>query len=288
MIIFQKYNLISLFICPWLFVLCIQSYGISIIFDLNGVLVETNKMAAFGSIWKELFSFTATLHNPLRAKERLFEILNRLKPLPDDAPLAQDGEGMIIPGLMQEWLSGSISTGELKIIIARFFTEHPEIFKNSAEKHLILAIVNMMFTPERLVKTQTLNADGLAFAQYCKNQGHDLYILSNWDAESFDLMRKRYPKLFELFDGIVISGTAGYIKPDTRIYEILLESYSINPHQAIFIDDQAPNIQAAQELGIHTILCPKKYSLIAPWSGHADFKLVRSVFNSIIAQEMCA
>jgi FMN phosphatase YigB (HAD superfamily) len=284
----KRYKLKTLFIGFLFFLSCTNAWSLPVIFDLNGVLVETNKMAAFGTFWKELILFTSTLHNPLKAKTRLFEILNLIKPLPADALPAEDGEGTAIPQLIRDWLSGSMNTKELKAVIANFCNEHPEVFKNYAEKQLILAIANMMFTPERFVKTQTLNSEGLAFARYCKEQGHDLYILSNWDAESFDLMLERYPELFELFDGILISGNAGCIKPDTRIYEILLESYNINPYDAIFIDDQQNNLYAAQKLGIHTILCAKSRSLYTPWSCNADFTTVRSAFDSIIAHKMTA
>ena len=43
------------------------------------------------------------------------------------------------------------------------------------------------------------------------------------------------------------------IKPDPRIYEILIDRYRIDPRHAIFIDDVAENVDAAQRLGIYGI-----------------------------------
>jgi 2-haloacid dehalogenase len=40
------------------------------------------------------------------------------------------------------------------------------------------------------------------------------------------------------------------IKPDIRIYELLLERYGLNSEDLIFIDDRKDNIEAAQSLGI--------------------------------------
>jgi len=39
------------------------------------------------------------------------------------------------------------------------------------------------------------------------------------------------------FDGIVVSGEEGVIKPDPRIFRILLERCRIAPGEAVFIDD---------------------------------------------------
>ena len=43
-------------------------------------------------------------------------------------------------------------------------------------------------------------------------------------------------------------------KPNPEIYKYLLEKYSLNPDECIFIDDSAPNIKTAKELGIHGIV----------------------------------
>jgi 2-haloacid dehalogenase len=79
-----------------------------------------------------------------------------------------------------------------------------------------------------------------------------LYVLSNFSAETF-------PPAFERFDflrwfrGMVISGEVGVIKPDPRIYEILLARFAIDPHRAVYIDDVAANVAGARPVGIHGI-----------------------------------
>ena len=85
-----------------------------------------------------------------------------------------------------------------------------------------------------------------------RERGTPLYILSNFSAETF-------PPAFERFDflrwfrGMVISGEVGVIKPDPRIYEIMLARFAINPHRAVYIDDVAANAEAARPFGIHGI-----------------------------------
>jgi 2-haloacid dehalogenase len=85
-----------------------------------------------------------------------------------------------------------------------------------------------------------------------KRAGVPRYALSNWSAETFPPQRKRFPFL-GWFDGIVISGEEGVIKPDPRIFRILLERYRIEPGEAVFIDDNPANAAAAEPLGIRGI-----------------------------------
>jgi 2-haloacid dehalogenase len=79
-----------------------------------------------------------------------------------------------------------------------------------------------------------------------------LYALSNWSAETFPVARPRFPFL-GWFDGIVISGDERLIKPDPRIFELLLARFDLDPRVTVFIDDHAPNVDAAAALGMHGV-----------------------------------
>jgi len=85
-----------------------------------------------------------------------------------------------------------------------------------------------------------------------KQRGIPLYAITNWSAETFPPQRERFPFL-AWFDGIVVSGVEGVIKPDPRIFRILCERYRVAPESAVFIDDVAANAAAASALGIHGI-----------------------------------
>ena len=85
-----------------------------------------------------------------------------------------------------------------------------------------------------------------------KQRGVPAYAISNWSAETFPRQRARFPFL-SWFDGIVVSGMEGVIKPDPRIFRILCERHRIAPETAVFIDDVAANAAAASALGIHGI-----------------------------------
>ena len=85
-----------------------------------------------------------------------------------------------------------------------------------------------------------------------KHAGVPRYALTNWSAETFPSQRDRFPFL-SWFDGIVVSGEEGVIKPDARIFRILLDRYRIAPDEAVFIDDDPANAAAADALGIQGI-----------------------------------
>ena len=81
-----------------------------------------------------------------------------------------------------------------------------------------------------------------------KAAGYRLYVLSNMSREFIAFLR-RFP-VYRLFDGEVVSCEEGTVKPEPRIYEILLERYGLDPAETLFIDDRAANIAAAEGLGI--------------------------------------
>jgi 2-haloacid dehalogenase len=83
-----------------------------------------------------------------------------------------------------------------------------------------------------------------------KARGVRLLALTNWSQETFPIARQLYPFL-QWFEGIVVSGEECLVKPDSRIYQRLLERYAVDPTAALYIDDSARNVAAAAALGMH-------------------------------------
>lgn len=81
---------------------------------------------------------------------------------------------------------------------------------------------------------------------------HKLYALTNWSAELFPIALERY-EFLHWFDGRVVSGEEKMRKPLPQFYQVLLDRYSLEPAQALFIDDNLRNVKAAEELGIESI-----------------------------------
>lgn len=86
-----------------------------------------------------------------------------------------------------------------------------------------------------------------------REKGYRTYALTNWNADLYRQSAENYPFL-KWFDGKVISGEVGLIKPDPRIFEYLLNKYQLSAGQTLFIDDNTRNVEAAKALGLHGIL----------------------------------
>jgi len=79
-----------------------------------------------------------------------------------------------------------------------------------------------------------------------------LYALTNWNLCLFEIALARYDFL-DWFDGRIVSGEEKLRKPHTAFYNLLSERYDVKPGEALFIDDNLRNINAAIELGFHCI-----------------------------------
>ena len=86
-----------------------------------------------------------------------------------------------------------------------------------------------------------------------ENSEYELFGLTNWSAETFPYALENYD-FFKIFDGkIVVSGTEKLIKPDPKIWEVLLQRYQLKPEESVFIDDNPRNIEVAETLRFNTV-----------------------------------
>lgn len=86
-------------------------------------------------------------------------------------------------------------------------------------------------------------------------KAHDvrLYALTNWSEETFWYARQKFAFLNDFFLDIVVSGAEKLLKPDPRIYEVLLRRNNLLAVESIFVDDNWSNVRAAEKLGMQGI-----------------------------------
>ncbi|MBM3928843.1 MAG: HAD family phosphatase [Sphingomonadales bacterium] len=84
--------------------------------------------------------------------------------------------------------------------------------------------------------------------------GVPLFAITNFSGEFFPELRTRDAYLFDRFRDIVVSGDEKLVKPDPAIYRLALERFGLRPEEAVFVDDNAANVDSAAKLGIHAIL----------------------------------
>lgn len=74
-------------------------------------------------------------------------------------------------------------------------------------------------------------------------------LLSNAFSDLREYVTERW-KIADAFDEMVISSEVGLMKPDTRIYQLVLDRLGVEPPAAVFIDDFAHNIEGARRAGL--------------------------------------
>ena len=133
------------------------------------------------------------------------------------------------------------------------------------QKTIIFDLCNVLFqfNPDhkRSEERYTPLTQGIDLLKQCHaatyangERRNTLFILSNVSTASFEILRKNYPKIIDLFDGAVISGEVHWRKPNTHIYQHLLQKYKLAPQECIFIDDKNVNVLVAQSIGMHGIV----------------------------------
>ncbi|WP_121353791.1 HAD family hydrolase [Flavisolibacter nicotianae] len=90
------------------------------------------------------------------------------------------------------------------------------------------------------------------FRELKESGRYKLYALTNWSAELFPVALRKYDFL-HWFDGRLVSGEEKTRKPFPEIYQRILDRFAINREEAVFIDDNLRNAEAAQAFGIPTI-----------------------------------
>ena len=90
-----------------------------------------------------------------------------------------------------------------------------------------------------------------------KKKGYKVYILSNFSEFGFNRVKDTFDFL-PYADGALISYEVKLVKPDRKIYETLCERFDITPENAVFLDDNAKNTEAARKFGLHTITVENK------------------------------
>ncbi|MBR4229314.1 MAG: HAD family phosphatase [Bacteroidales bacterium] len=79
-----------------------------------------------------------------------------------------------------------------------------------------------------------------------------VYGLTNWSMETFPEARRHF-HILQLIDRYVVSGAEHLVKPDHRLFQVLLDRYNLHAADCIFVDDNPDNVQAANALGMEGI-----------------------------------
>ncbi len=84
-------------------------------------------------------------------------------------------------------------------------------------------------------------------------QKYNVYGLTNWSMETFPEAREHF-SILQMIDRYVVSGAEGLVKPDPRLFQVLIDRYNLNVEECIFIDDNPTNVEVACRMGMQGIV----------------------------------
>ena len=187
-------------------------------------------------------------------KNIIFDIGNVLLDFQPEEYLLQYFDKTVMGDLMtivfssDEWIELDMGTMMLPEVMQSLTTRHPHY-----HDEIIFFLKN--WTNMMVPIQQTVD-----ILYELKDKHYQLYILSNFSTEAIDILYQRY-SFFNLFDVAVISSQEKLVKPEEKIYQVLLDRYSLIPQESVFIDDLLSNVSTAERLGIHGIYLPYQKDL---------------------------
>lgn len=138
--------------------------------------------------------------------------------------------------------SGTIEDDE---VINGFLSRLPKELHEAALNAYNNWIINLHPTPGMCELVRELKA-----------KGGKIFLLSNTSVNLYENYHRSpwMKELFELFDGLEVSGVIKKTKPNKEIYEHILATYSLDPSETVFIDDNERNIEGCRACGIEGYL----------------------------------
>jgi 2-haloacid dehalogenase len=91
--------------------------------------------------------------------------------------------------------------------------------------------------------------DTAALVTEVRELGIPTYALTNFSADKWEVAKEAFPILTG-FEGEVVSGVEQAVKPDEKIYRILLERYGLDAARTFYTDDMQYNVDGARAIGI--------------------------------------
>lgn len=95
-----------------------------------------------------------------------------------------------------------------------------------------------------------------------KEKGYQVLVLSNYSQKSYRECANSM-RFLDHVDGGVMSFQEHMVKPEPRIYQLIIDRYGLEPEKCVFIDDTQINLDAAEKFGIHTICFHTREQVLA-------------------------
>lgn len=258
----------------------LPAFSKTLIWDLGGTLFKYDKSYLSTKIDKWHYScytfFEGKSYEDLAAKT--FDILGFIdgwQHNEDEEIMCRDN-GSPFPQAFVNWQSGRVKANQLYDMAMDYLeqlkaddeesdSKHDYLYFHSKAEYLLTKdSLDILLSPQTLAHSMKPIKKAVRILKECAAQRneegqplHELFVLSNWDKESFALLQEsdRAQEVFNYFDPhhIVISGKIGKVKPHRDMFDYVINKFDLDPAECIFIDDQIENVKAARRAGMTAI-----------------------------------
>ena len=115
----------------------------------------------------------------------------------------------------------------------------------------------LSFAFENIRGMVTRRAYAIPWIKELKEKGYHVYYLSNFSDKAYVECAEALD-FIPYMDGGILSYRVQVIKPDPKIYQLLLERYGLQARECVFLDDSAVNVEAARAEGFAGIVFQTK------------------------------
>lgn len=120
---------------------------------------------------------------------------------------------------------------------------------------------NWLSEVRHIIASAERNVPGsLEIVQRLKKQGFQVALLSNVRKDKAEVLAQL--GYYKEFQPVILSCDVDCVKPDAKIYKILLNTLKRTPEECLFIDDACVNVEAAQKMGMDAICFTSPEALI--------------------------
>lgn len=124
---------------------------------------------------------------------------------------------------------------------------------NSLHNNTNFNDISYVLNKDNLSITYPLIKENLKYIKQLKIEGYKIYLLTNITEESYNYINSVI-SINRDFDGGIYSYQEHLVKPDYKIYQLLINKFKLNKEESIFFDDKMKNVIAASNIGIKSVV----------------------------------
>lgn len=159
-------------------------------------------------------------------------------------------ENIPMPSILCDWQLSLKPNKEIKADILSAIKSSAML---SCEKVFCSELIEMMFSPTKLISTKYVNQDLFDIIKSLSKQNVTIILAGNYDSESLIELQKKFSYVFDCIDHVIVSGDIKELKPSEGFYQHVLDTCNAEPKECISFEAEQKFIEQAKTLGLHVI-----------------------------------